>query len=1189
MNHPAVGAQGAFRQVSLDDKYRLSGLPVYMSGTQALVRLLLLQKARDRGAGLNTGGFVSGYRGSPLGGVDQALWKARALLEKENIRFNPGVNEELAATSVWGTQQVGMQPGAQVDGVFSMWYGKGPGVDRSLDALKHANAAGTSRHGGVIALAGDDHAAKSSSLPHQSDHVFAAAGMPVFFPASVQEILDLGIHAWAMSRFAGVWVAMKCISDVVESSATVIADPRRIEPRLPEDFSLPEGGVSIRWPDPPLQQEARLLDHKLYAALAYIRANRLNYDVTRPSSPRLGIIASGKAYLDTLQAIADLGLSLADCEAIGVRLHKVSVIWPLDPQSTRAFATGLREILVVEEKRQLIEYALKEELYGWRDDVRPQVIGKFDSDDGGEYAIPRGAWNLPIRGELSPPQIANALAARLQKLELPPELRERIVQRLAAINGAHGSSKGEALETRLAYYCSGCPHNTSTHVPEGSRALAGIGCHYMAMWMPERRTATFTQMGGEGVTWIGQAPFTSERHVFANLGDGTYFHSGILAVRAAVAAGVNITYKILYNDAVAMTGGQPVDGTLSVAQIVRQMQAERVKKLVVVSDDIDKYRLLPALDRIPAEVDIQHRDRLDEVQRQLRETPGCTVIIYDQTCAAEKRRRRKAVAGGKPQLADPPKRLFINDAVCEGCGDCSVQSSCLSIEPLETELGRKRQINQSTCNKDYSCVKGFCPSFVSITGGRLKRAGSARSELKIPPLPDPRLPAVTQTYNILVTGVGGTGVVTVGQLLGMAAHLERRPVTTLDMTGISQKGGAVLSHIRIGGTGQVMTAARVAAGSADAVIGCDLVVTAGEEALSKMSEGRSRVVVNASVTPTANFLRERDWSYPAGTAEARLQQVAGRANTHSVDAGSLVKSLLGDSIAINPFMLGFAWQQGLLPLSRAALLQAIEINGIAVSQNQKAFEYGRFAAHDMAALQRLLAPAQVIAFPARSLPLERLIENRAALLTDYQDAAYAARYRRLVERVSEAERQVSGDRRLSEAVARNYARLLAYKDEYEVARLYASPAFRARLEANFEGDYRIEYQLAPPLLARRNARGELIKRSFGPWMGAAFRVLARLRGLRGTPLDIFGYTQERKAERALIARYESLIDELLPALSADKLALAIEIAAVPDQIRGFGHVKEAGRVAGLAKWDELLDRWRGVGDQPDQAVKACAQ
>ncbi|PPE74439.1 indolepyruvate ferredoxin oxidoreductase family protein [Solimonas fluminis] len=1174
MDLPLAEPPAGLRNLSLQDKYRCSGEPVYLSGTQAFVRLLMLQKERDLLAGLNTAGFVSGYRGSPLGGVDRALWQAGAELQRHGIRFQPGLNEDLAATAVWGTQQVGLQPGAKVDGVFSLWYGKGPGVDRSLDALKHANAAGTAAYGGVIALAGDDHAAKSSSLPHQSDHVFAAAGMPVVFPASVQEILDLGLHAWAMSRYAGVWVAMKCISDVVESASSVIADARRVEPRLPTDFPLPEGGLSIRWPDSPLQQEARLLNHKLYAVLAYIRANGLNHDVTHPRHPRFGIIASGKAWLDTLQALADLGLGLRDCEEIGIRLHKVSVIWPLDATTSRGFATGLQEILVVEEKRQLIEYALKEELYGWRDDVRPRVIGKFDSRDGGEHAVPQGEWMLPIRGELSPAQIANAVASRVLRMELPEGLRERVSQRLAQINRLCARS-ADPLEARLAYYCSGCPHNTSTQVPEGSRALGGIGCHYMALWMPERRTATFTQMGGEGVPWIGQAPFTAEKHVFANLGDGTYFHSGTLAIRAAVAAGVNITYKILYNDAVAMTGGQPLDGVLTVPQIVRQLQAERVAKIVVVSDDIDKYA--QAEEPIPAGTEVHHRDHLEAVQQRLRELPGCTVIVYDQVCAAEKRRRRKQIVDGRPLMEDPPRRLWINEAVCEGCGDCSAQSSCLSIEPVETALGRKRQINQSTCNKDYSCAKGFCPSFVTVKGGRLRRqAGASQGELQPPAVPPPRLPALEAPYGILVTGIGGSGVVTIGQLLGMAAHLEGKAVTTLDITGVSQKGGAVLSHVRLAPAGAAMTAARIGTGSADAVIGCDLVVTAGEEALSKMSPGRTHAVVNSHVAPTARFLHDRDWRYPAEAAQAKLREACGEDRSDFVEAGRLAAALAGDSLAVNPFMLGYAWQRGLLPLSREALRRAIELNGVAVAQNQQAFEWGRYAAHDAAGLRRLLAPAQVVSLPPREPPLAQRVVQCSALLADYGNGAYAARYRHLVERVEQAEAGLSAQRRLSEAVARNYARLLAYKDEYEVARLYSSPAFREQLARVFEGDYRIEYNLAPPLLARRNDRGEPLKRSFGAWMGVVLRLLAKLRFLRGTPFDVFGYTQDRRDERELIRRYERTMEEILPALSPANLATAVEIAALPEQIRGFGHVKRASLRAVEPQWERLMARFRSA-------------
>ena len=1176
MNKPVNAEDLAeLKAVTLNDKYTVSDQSVYMSGTQALIRLLMLQRDRDQKAGLNTGGFVSGYRGSPLGGVDQALWKAEKLLKGRNIHFNPGLNEELAATSVWGTQHVGMFPGATVDGVFSMWYGKGPGVDRSLDALKHGTAAGTSKHGGVLVLAGDDHSAKSSSLPHQSDHVFQAAGIPVFFPSSVQEILDLGIHAWAMSRYSGVWVAMKCISDVVESSASVIADADRVQIKLPTDFMLPEGGVSIRWPDPPLAQEARLLDHKLYAALAYVRANKLNYNVIDPPNARIGVIASGKAYLDTMQALTDLGLDHDACMNIGLRLHKVSVIWPLEATIARDFATGLQEILVVEEKRQLIEYALKEELYSWRDDVRPKVIGKFDERHGGEYALPQGKWLLPIKSELSPAQIAKAIASRLLRLEIPDDIRHRIEERLRAIEGVEKAlAEVKAPDTRLPYYCSGCPHNTSTHVPEGSRAMAGIGCHYMAMWMPERRTGPFTQMGGEGTTWIGQAPFTTEKHVFANLGDGTYFHSGILAIRASIAAGVNITYKILFNDAVAMTGGQPVDGTLTVPQIVAQMIAERVKKVIVVSDEPEKYSPSDA-EPIPAGIEIRHRDLLEDTQKELRDTAGCTVIVYDQTCAAEKRRRRKIIVDEKPLFPDPPKRLFINDAVCEGCGDCSTQSSCLSIEPVETELGRKRVINQSTCNKDYSCVKGFCPSFVTVKGGKLRKATNASSntELIIPPLPLPALPSLDKGYDILITGVGGSGVVTVGQLIGMAAHLEGRGISTLDMTGVAQKGGAVLSHIKLGLKPEDMTAARIGLGNASVIIGCDIIVTAGEEALSKTTTGSTYAVVNSTVTPTADFIRQRDWSYPVDAAKSVIDAAVGAGNAEYVDAGSLAQRLVGDSIAANPLMLGYAWQKGWIPLSLKAMMRAIELNAVAVKQNIRAFEWGRYAAHDIVGLKKMLAPTSVIQFQKPKL-LSDIIAHRVTHLTAYANASYANRYSALVQKVGAAESRVSSKTKLAEAVAHNYSKLLSYKDEYEVARLYSDPEFKRKLESSFEGDFTVEFNLAPPLLSKRNSKGELIKRSFGPWMAAAFKILARFKFLRGTPFDIVGMTAERRMERGLIKRYEETIAEVISHLTAESLDLAIQLASLPQDIRGYGHIKERSVEKADLRWTQLLKDFR---------------
>jgi indolepyruvate ferredoxin oxidoreductase len=1206
----------ALREVTLDDKYTLERGRAFMSGTQALVRLPMLQRERDRRAGLNTGGFISGYRGSPLGGVDQALWKAREHLRKHRIVFQPGLNEELAATAVWGTQQVTMTPQANVDGVFSMWYGKGPGVDRSGDVFKHANAAGTSRHGGVLVLAGDDHGAKSSTLPHQSDHVFKACGLPVFYPSTVQEYLDLGLHGWAMSRWSGLWIAMKTVTEVVEASASVEVDPDRVSIVIPQDFRYPHDdphGLNIRWPDTPLAQEARLFNDKWYAALAYVRANRLNRTVVDSSRAWFGILTAGKAYLDTMQALEDLGLDREACERLGLRVFKCAVVWPLEAATVREFATGLDEILVVEEKRQVLEYALKEELYNWRDDVRPRVYGKFDEKDGrgGEWAMPQGQWLLPGLGELSPAIIAKAIASRLLNPgqyaprlggALPEDIRARIEARLSVIDAKERAlAEPHVTAVRTPTFCSGCPHNTSTHVPEGSRAVAGIGCHYMAIWMPERNTATFTQMGGEGVPWIGQSPFTDEPHLFANLGDGTYFHSGVLALRASIAAGVNITYKILYNDAVAMTGGQPHDGTLTVPAIVAQVRAEGATRVVVVTDEPQKYDALRGLPPFDG-VEIRHRDHLDAVQRTLRAIPGCTVLVYDQTCASEKRRRRKKIVDGQPAYPDPARRVVINEAVCEGCGDCSVQSSCVSVEPVETDLGRKRRINQSSCNKDYSCVKGFCPSFVTVVGGTLRAghppesAPAARPALpeSLRALPEPAAvvgiaESGKRTYGVLVTGVGGTGVVTIGQLIGMAAHLEGKGISVLDMAGLAQKGGAVFSHVQIAERPDGLHATRIATGEADLVIGCDLVVSAGNEALSKMRARVTRAVINGNVAPTSDFLRDPDWSLPADALRRNVLEAAGEQDIDFVEANDIAVSLLGDAIYTNPLLLGYAWQKGWLPLTRQALERAIELNGIAVARNQEAFVWGRRLAHDPDAVGRLVRPAgaKVIELrrplgPVRSeSDLDELVARRVALLTAWGNAAWAERYRRTVERI----RRVESDRigaasrwRLTEAVARGLAKLMAYKDEYEVARLHADPAFIESLRERFEGDWSLTFHLAPPILGRTDpVTGLPVKRAFGAWMLPLLRGLARLKGLRGTAFDPFGRTEERRTERALISDYEALVDALIAGLDATNHAQAVALARLPEQIRGYGHVKARHLETVRAEWAERLAAFRGNG------------
>ena len=1169
MNAPDRAALEA-ATISLDDKYTLEKGRVYISGTQALVRLPMLQKARDRKAGLNTAGFVSGYRGSPLGALDQSLWKAKQHLKDNDIVFQPGVNEDLAATSIWGTQQINLWPGATRDGVFGMWYGKGPGVDRTGDVFKHANSAGTDRHGGVLVLAGDDHAAKSSSVAHQSDHAFIAAGIPVLYPSNVQEYLDYGLHGWAMSRYSGLWVAMKCVTDVVESTASIDLDPDRVEIVTPTDYAMPDGGLNIRWPDSPLAQEARLLDEKWYAALAYVRANKLNRVVIDSDKPRFGIITAGKAYLDVRQALVDLGLDDVTCAQIGLRVLKVGCVWPLDAQDARAFATGLEEILVVEEKRQILEYALKEELYNWREDVRPRIYGKFDERDneGGEWSVPRGDWLLPAHYELSPALIAKAIARRLARADLPADVRARMLARVETIEAKEREAIKPRVEVeRKPWFCSGCPHNTSTRVPEGSRALAGIGCHYMSMWM-DRKTETFSQMGGEGVAWIGQMHFSGDKHVFVNLGDGTYFHSGLLAVRAAIAANANITYKILYNDAVAMTGGQPVDGVLTVPQIAHQVFAEGAKRIVIVTDEPQKYDAKVAL---PEGVSVHHRDELDRIQRELRDTQGTTILIYDQTCATEKRRRRK-----RGTYPDPARRAFINDAVCEGCGDCSVQSNCLSVEPMDTPLGTKRKINQSSCNKDFSCVKGFCPSFVTAEGAQVRKpkaAGGAQPDFDALPLP--ALPALSKPYGILVTGVGGTGVVTIGGLIGMAAHIERKGVTVLDMAGLAQKGGAVLSHVQIAPEPQALHATRIATGEARLVIGCDAIVSASNDVLSRTRHGITQAAINTGATPTAAFVTDAQWTFPAAQTEQALSDSIG-AGCAFVDANALALKLLGDTIYSNPLLLGFAWQKGWLPLELESLKRAIELNGVAVEKNWLAFDWGRYVAqHGAGDLLKTAQHAIVMKMPES---LDNVIATREALLTAYQSEAYARSYRTVVERLREKEKALNAKLPLTRAVAVNLAKLMAYKDEYEVARLYADPAYLDKLREQFEGepgrDYKLMFHLAPPLFAKRDEHGHLVKQTFGAWMLPAFRVLAKMKRLRGTSLDVFGKTAERRTERRMIADYLALVDEFCSTLDEDRFDTALQLAKLPDEIRGFGHVKERNMAAVAKKRERLIERYR---------------
>ena len=1159
----------ALAKVSLDDKYTLDSGRVYLTGLQALVRLPMMQRQRDLAAGLNTAGLVTGYRGSPLGGYDRALVQAKPFLAENHVVFQSGLNEDLAATAIWGSQQLGIHPGAKYDGVFSIWYGKGPGVDRSGDIFKHGNNAGTGKHGGVLLIAGDDHGAKSSAVPHQSEQAFVAALIPVLNPSNVQEYLDFGLYGFALSRYSGNWIGFKAVSDAVESSASVSVDPHRMQFVEPEDFIAPDDGLNIGSAYDPLSSELRQHDHRLPAVLAFARANPIDRIVFDSPNAKLGIVTTGKAYLDLRQALDEIGVDQAKAAELGIRLYKVGLTWPIEPHGMIAFAEGLEEILVVEEKQGFIEDQLTRLFYN-RDGAPKRIIGKTDED---------GRPLLPPTGELSPPMIAKVVAGRLERERERPEFR----QRLARIESIENQKVGGATLIRLPYFCSGCPHNTGTRLPEGSRAMAGIGCHAMAIFDERRRTEYATHMGGEGVNWIGLSPFTEEKHLFANLGDGTYYHSGNQAIRAAVAANVNITYKVLYNDAVAMTGGQPLEEGLTVDAITRQVAAEGVRQVVVVTDEPDKY---PAGYGFPAGTKVYHRDQLDRVQRELREIPGVTVLVYDQTCAAEKRRRRK-----RGTYPDPPKRVFINDLVCEGCGDCSETSNCVSVQPLETEFGRKRQIDQSNCNKDFSCLKGFCPSFVTVHGGRVRKAAPAGpAEVAGDPfadLPMPQIASAAEPYGIIVTGIGGTGVITIGALLGMAAHIDGKGVTVLDQTGLAQKNGAVATHVRVADNPDDLHAVRVAAGGANLVLGCDIVVVAAPDTLSRMNQGTSRAVVNSYVQPPAAFVMDQAIDLSAAPMMKNISEAAGEGRADFVNATKLATALMGDSIATNLFMVGYAFQKGLIPPGAEAIAAAIELNAVAVEANLRAFAWGRLAAHDLPKVEEIAAPLIREEAKPETLTqgLDALVERRVAYLTDYQDAAYAARYKDLVDRAAAAEQvKARGRTDLAEAVARNYFKLMAYKDEYEVARLYTSGEFQAKLAQQFEGDFKLSFHLAPPLIAGRDPEtGRLRKREWGAWAATAFRLLAPLRRLRGSALDVFGYTAERRAERQLIRDYEAVMAEVIDGLSADNHVLAQQIAEIPDRIRGFGHVKEANIAKAKAAEDRLLAAYRMPAPQASAA------
>ena len=1140
--------------ISLDEKYARNADRVYITGNQALVRAAMMQRWRDEIAGLNTAGFISGYRGSPLHNVDRELWRANRALDGAHIHFLPAVNEDLAATAIWGSQQATAFGDANYDGVYALWYGKGPGFDRSVDAIRHGHMAGSSRHGGVLTVVGDDHPMKESASPAAHELLFADLMMPVLFPANVQEVIDYALYGWALSRFAGTWVGLKLVPDTIAATSSVLGDVDRIQITTPSDVIFPGDGVSLRVPDHYRNQEARTRHFKIPAAIAFAQANKINRVTHSSPNPRYGIIATGKAWTDVCQAFREMGLNVEQLSGLGITVLKLAMPYPVDEAAIRDFATDLEEILVVEEKHRLTEMNVKDALYALPSERRPRVIGRFNET---------GQMILPDWPEYTPDDIVRALSKRIAHFHNSEPIKFHLDFLQAR---SEQTAQRELLKIeRQPFFCSGCPHNTSTQVPEGSRAHGGIGCHLLATFM-DRNNTTHTHMGGEGANWLGQAPFVKTKHVFQNIGDGTYFHSGQLAVRAAVAAGANITFKILFNDAIAMTGGQPVEGNLSPQIISRQVYDEGVRRIAVITDEPHKYT---TRDFAPG-VTIDHRSALDRVQRDLRDHPGTSILIYDQICAAEKRRRRKS-----GRMVDPPRRIIINDLVCEGCGDCNAKSNCLSVLPLETEFGRKRQIDQSACNKDFSCAEGFCPSFVSVVGGIPRKIAASAPRQMLDSLPEPDMVEIGNggTYNIMVTGVGGTGVVTITALLTMAAHIEDMAFSSVDQTGISQKGGSVVSHLRLASRHGDINALRLNEGAADLIIGCDNVTTAGDAVLSVISPRRTKVLLNTYEQITGDFVQNPNLVFPRSTVSGRIEAAADNGNVISVDATRLATHLLGDSIASNMFMLGYAYQSGMIPLSATAIDKAIELNGVAVDLNKNAFAWGRRAAFAPSSVEEIAHPMVV----DRKMPtkLDEIVAHRVGELTAYQDASYAERYRQLVDRVRRAEAsKADGKNELANTVARYAYKLMAYKDEYEVARLYTDGRFQSKLEKAFEGNGKLQFHFAPPWLARRDSEtGMPLKQNYGAWMLPILRQLARLRWLRGSRLDIFGYSEERKAERQLIEDYEQTINNLIRGLGPGNHQLAVEIASIPEMIRGYGHVKARNLVVAEARLTELKALW----------------
>ncbi len=1124
----------SIQKVSLNDRFDLTKEQVLLNGTQALVRLMLMQKARDTQAGLNTAGYVTGYRGSPLGAVDSQMMRAEKELKAADVLFQSGLNEDLAATALWGSQQAELRGEGKFDGVYGLWYGKGPGVDRTGDVMRHANMAGTSTHGGVLMAMGDDHTGESSTVLHQSEWALVDAYMPIVSPAGVQEIMDYGLYGLALSRFSGVWVGLKTMKDTIEATSVVNGDPHRLSFVTP-DFEMPEGGLNIRLIDTPHAQEARMIDYKRFAAEAFSRANKMDKRIWGTPGAKIGFVAAGKNWLDLVHALDLLGIDEAEAERLGITTYKVGQTFPLDMQTFSEWAEGLDLVVVVEEKRKLIEVQIKEAIF---DDRRGRRV--FGWHKGGGAGSMHGEELFPTRGALDPIMIAQKLGDILIE---EGRGTDRIKAGLETLAQAQRADNAEDIATRTPWFCSGCPHNSSTKLPDGSRAYAGIGCHYMVQWM-DRETTGFTHMGGEGANWIGESPFSSRDHVFQNLGDGTYNHSGVQAIRAALAAGTNVTYKILFNDAVAMTGGQANDGDLSPQRIAAEVQAMGVQNLAVVYDE--KEELDQSL--FPSGISFHERENLMAVQEEYSDIKGVSVILYVQTCASEKRRRRK-----RGLFPDPDRRVFINTDICEGCGDCGVQSNCISIEPVETELGRKRKINQSSCNKDFSCVNGFCPSFLTVEGATIRK--EATTSLDLPDLPDPEIKPIEGTHNVVITGVGGTGVVTIGAVLAQAAQIDGKAAGMMEMAGLAQKGGAVHIHCRLAETPEDISAIRVATGECDALIGGDLVVSAGSKTLGLTSSGRTGAVVNSHEIITGDFTHDSDFKLPTSRLEVALQARL-RDDLALFDASELARVVLGDSIFSNMMIFGAAWQQGLIPVSLDAIRQAIEVNGAAVERNLRAFEIGRWAMLYPEQAAGLVTP-NVVSLPKS---LEEKITFRMDHLVKYQSKRLAKKYRKLVDRVE--------DDRLKEAVAIGYHKLLAYKDEYEVARLHLES--RAKAEEVFAGDFKVKYHLAPPMVSKMGPNGRPSKKEYGPGMERWFKLLAGMKGLRGTPFDIFGRTEERKMERALIRQYETDMQKIIAEHGKSAPDAAVALAELPKQIRGFGPVKHENEAKAAKRREELL-------------------